>query len=105
MRIYKANLGLLQGRYGEFERRMLDDLAHRCARSIRLPVGYRPLLLYLIRDGILSEPVLDRAMGHALAGDTPMAGVEQYDLTAAGTEFLAFYASARSLGGLDGDGD
>ena len=98
MRIYKANLGILTARYSDFERRILDELAQHPGNSaVRLPVGYRPLLSYLIRDGLLTEPHLDTTIGHAFSGNIPMMGVEQYELTTSGRELLASYASARSL--------
>lgn len=97
MRIYKANLGLLNGRYGDFERRVLDDMVLRRELEIRLPAGYRPLLGYLIRDGLLSEPQLDSRFGSMLIGDMPAAGVEVYRLTSDGLKFAEDYANARSL--------
>ena len=97
MRIFKSNLGMLSGRYSDFERRMLDQMAQTRTSSVRLPVGYRPLLFYLIRDGLLSEPRLLANMGNIMSGGIPMVGVDQYDLTDPGREFLASYATARSL--------
>lgn len=98
MRIYKSNLAILTARYSDFERRILDELAQKPGESaIRLPVGYRSLLLYLIRDGLVTEPKVDTSIGHAYSGNIPMMGIEQYELTTSGREFLASYASARSL--------
>ena len=101
MTIYKANLGLLNGRYSDFERRMLEDLVQSGANSLRLPVGHRLFLSYLIKDGLLKEPILDRNAAHALFGDVPMLGFEEYEVTPTGRDFLQSYASATSL--ADGD--
>ena len=104
MRIYKANLALLTSRYSDFERRILDELAQKPGEAaVRLPAGYRSLLAYLIRDGLLTEPEVDKSVGHAYSADILMMGIEQYELTAAGREFLASYASARSLSPDDED--
>ncbi len=104
MRIYKANLALLTSRYSDFERRILDELAQKPGETaVRLPAGYRSLLAYLIRDGLLTEPEVDKSIGHAYSANILMMGIEQYELTAAGREFLASYASARSLSPDDED--
>jgi hypothetical protein len=105
MRIYKSNLAILTARYSDFERRILDHLAQKPGESaIRLPVGYRALLWYLIRDGLVTEPKVDTSIGHVYSGNIPMMGIEQYELTTSGREFLASYASARSLSPDEDDG-
>ncbi|MFY4728938.1 HNH endonuclease, partial [Nitrospira sp. BLG_2] len=98
MRIYKANLALVNGRYSDFERRILDVFVQAPhTASLTLPVGYEPLLHYLIRDGLLAEPVLDSRQGVVLGGSTPIAGFHVYQLTPAGQEFVHGYMQARSL--------
>lgn len=57
MKGYKANLGLVSGRYGETERRVLDYFARGpYATGIRLPPEWGILLMYLLTDGILAKP-------------------------------------------------
>lgn len=97
MRIYKANLGLLNSRYGDFERRVLDHFVLSQTQQVSLSAGYRPLLSYLIRDGILGEPVLDERVGRVTSGSHVLAGTEIYKLTEFGAQFLSEYQSAREL--------
>src|ERR1700761_5508529 len=56
MRGYKANLGIISGRYGEVERRILDMLADNPG-TVRfdLPGGWGLLVMYLIKDGLLAR--------------------------------------------------
>jgi hypothetical protein len=61
MRIYKANLGLVSGRYGEVERRLLEALAlEPTVTRIRLPGGLGFQLMYLLRDGLIARAVVTR---------------------------------------------
>jgi len=104
MQMYKHNLGVLAGRYSQFERRVLDQLALSGQTEIRLPAGYTPLLHYLIRDGLLGRPRIDTSVGHATTNNGELImGFEFYSLTQQGREFLASYAAARSLDGPAGD--
>ncbi len=53
---YKANLSILNGRYGDLERRVLRYFAAcRDRESIYLPQGFDILLMYLFADGFLVE--------------------------------------------------
>jgi hypothetical protein len=53
---YKANLSVLNGRYGDLERRVLLYFAERPDRnSIYLAKGFDILLMYLFADGFLVE--------------------------------------------------
>jgi hypothetical protein len=53
---YKANLSVLNGRYGDLERRVLRYFAaHRDRDWIYLPRGFDLLLMYLFDDGFLIE--------------------------------------------------
>ncbi|MGI5165628.1 HNH endonuclease signature motif containing protein [Spirillospora sp. CA-253888] len=62
LRQYKANLGLLNARYGDFERRVIELFASNPgARVIKLTGGSdinRIQLMHLLRDGMLSRPHL-----------------------------------------------
>jgi hypothetical protein len=54
LRQFKANLALLNHRYGEFERRILDYFASDPELNIlMLPGGMEPLVHYLVSDGYL----------------------------------------------------
>jgi len=98
MQIYKYNLGLLNGRYSDFERRVLDQLVLTRKEAVRLPAGYGPLLDYLVRDGILGIPTMDTRSGGAVTGDGELLmGFEVYRLTEHGRTVVANYAAARSI--------
>ena len=97
MLIYKVNLGLVNSRYSDFERRVLHLLIDSAATEISLPAGYEPLLYYLIRDGMLSPPVPDRSVGGMFSGDQVLAGRAIYRLTELGQQFLVDYRSAQEL--------
>jgi len=56
LRQYKANLALLNHRYGEFERRVLDHFARSPKPNIiSVPGGMELLVHYLVADGYLAE--------------------------------------------------
>ena len=56
LRQYKANLALLNYRYGEFERRVLDHFARNPKPNIiSVPGGMELLVHYLVTDGYLAE--------------------------------------------------
>lgn len=53
---YKANLSVLNGRYSDLERRVLEWFAeHPNDNRIQMPIGFDILLSYLIKDRLLSE--------------------------------------------------
>jgi hypothetical protein len=54
MLLYKANLSILNSRYGDFEKRILNIFAEQPDRNeIELPFGFEILAMYLIQDGII----------------------------------------------------
>lgn len=56
MNAYKANLRVLNGRYGDLERRVLNHfLKHPDQETITVDRSHRVLLDYLIEDGLLEE--------------------------------------------------
>ncbi|MEU8335548.1 HNH endonuclease signature motif containing protein [Micromonospora tulbaghiae] len=91
---YKANLGLLNSRYGDLERRVLTVFAeHPEAGSIDLPGGLSVLLSYLLQDGLLVRAPRP-------GGGISIMGIEQvvrYALTDRGREFVAKWRGAEPL--------
>ncbi|MBA8812682.1 hypothetical protein [Frigoribacterium faeni] len=78
---YKANLALLHGRYGEFERRLLEQFAQTNSSSVQLNTGRELDLYYLLRDGHLTA----RAdSGGMFIGGMPVAQLVTYSLTSSG---------------------
>jgi hypothetical protein len=53
LRQFKANLALLNSRYGEFERRVLDYLKDSKSNIVLVPGGMEILVHYLVSDGYL----------------------------------------------------
>jgi hypothetical protein len=91
MLTYKANLGLLNSRYGEFERRVLQQFSEQPqAKIIRLPGSAAILVLYLLKDGFL----LKTNEGPHINGSPSW---EEYTLTAEGRQFVDNWKEARSL--------
>jgi len=94
MKGYKANLGLIYGRYGDMELRVLSLLAEEPRRvQFSLPgAGWDVHLMYLIKDGLI-EPVF-RNTGVVLVGRM-LADV--YDVTPAGQEFVRRWVEAQPV--------
>ena len=56
VRAYKANLGILSGRYGDLERRVLDHFVRGdVGDTIVIDKSHEILLSYLLEDGLLKE--------------------------------------------------
>ena len=56
MQIYKANLALLNSRYGTYERRILEDFVkHPEHKVVNINSGVLILANYLIEDGVLTQ--------------------------------------------------
>jgi hypothetical protein len=94
MRLYKANLSVLNSRYSDYERRVLEFFAARPgANAISLP-GADFSLLYLLQDGLLvdigARGVSMRAGGVELAPKT-------YELTEKGRDFVNLWLGGNDL--------
>jgi len=91
MLTYKANLGLLNSRYGEFERRVLQQFSENPQKNkIRLPGLSAILVLYLLKDSFLSKI----NEGPHINGSPSW---EEYMLTTEGRQFVDNWREARSL--------
>ena len=93
MKGYKANLGLVSGRYGEVERRLLDALALHPLARIRLPGGLAFQLMYLLKDGLLARVPTQGA--NIVMDGMPM--TEEYVVTPAGQEFIERWVKAQPV--------
>lgn len=94
LRQYKANLVLLNSRYSDLERRVLEYFAdRRDQKDIWLPGGLNLLLMYLIEDGFLNDTGENNG---AILGGIPIA--ERYELTTKGRAFVRNWVSAKKLG-------
>lgn len=57
MKIYKANLGVLNNRYGGFERRLLQHFCTTNEKRQFLSVGFEPSVYYFLKDGIITRSI------------------------------------------------
>jgi hypothetical protein len=89
MKGYKANLGVISGRYGELERRILDQLAITRATRIRLPGGWDIPLWYLLRDGLLAK--VSGGGGVFING---LSATDDYIVTPVGQDFIRRWVDA-----------
>jgi len=90
LRQYKVSLGIIHGRYGEVERRILESLAENPhVEEFTLPRGLDVLVMYLIKDGLLEKFMPTNA---AIFGSPSWA--TGYRVTPAGREFVDRWAAA-----------
>lgn len=95
MRQYKANLSVLNGRYGEMEQRILRAFADDPkAGIIMLPEGLGILLQYLIQDELLIQ-VPDPSGMRVVSQGIPAA--EHFAITDKGREFIDRWLGAEDL--------
>jgi hypothetical protein len=93
MKHYKANLTILNSRYGDLERRVLFLFAKaETATSIWLPGGLDILLMHIVQDGLLRDTGQDS--GVIMAG---IPSAKLYAITQSGREFIAKWMNASSL--------
>jgi hypothetical protein len=95
MRQYKANLSVLNGRYGDLERRVLRFFAkHPDANEIELPDGLDILLMYLLEDGLL---VAGKGIGAKKIAGVRVAAYRLYHPTDKGRQFIEKWLGAETL--------
>ena len=93
MLIYKSNLGLLNNRYGEFERRVLQLFCDQSQENtIRLPGLSEINILYLLKDELLVKTGKNSGV---FTGGVPT--WEEYSLTDKGRQLVDNWKQARSL--------
>ena len=93
MLIYKHNLAVLNGRYGDVEQRILTLFAeHPEADAINLPGGLDILVMNLIHDELLVDT--GSTSGVIIAG---VPSAKTYQITRQGREFVNKWVSAREI--------
>jgi hypothetical protein len=109
LRQYKANLAILNSRYSEAERRLIEyhieqlrlregHLGDGAVRPlVPVTIGMEPQIWYLVRDGYL-EKVKPGMLSLGISG-LPI--VEFYQFTAAGEEFIERWAAAQPIDLVD----
>ena len=95
---YKANLTILNSRYGDLERRVLEAFAaNPMHNTIALPGSLHILLSYLLQDGLLVQGRVTSGISvSAGAGSVEMTPVN-YVLTEKGREFVDRWVAAQEL--------
>jgi hypothetical protein len=90
---YKANLSVLNSRYGDLERRVLHLFASDPpGSSIQLGLDSNFHMMYLIEDGLFIEV---HQIGGMFIGGEPIA--REFLITSAGIEFVKNWLSAQPL--------
>jgi hypothetical protein len=104
LRQFKANLGLLNHRYGDLERRLLEDFAHNSDSSIRILPGSMDLLVRnLVRDGYVKKEEIEGGRRRVYGKDEHEGIVivvpdfAVYSLTDTGRVFVKNWTSAQPL--------
>jgi hypothetical protein len=93
---YKANLGLVTGRYGDMERRILSLCAQHGLRQVQVERAMDFEFMYLLQDGLLQK--LPRQGGVvAIAG--VIQGPETYALTSMGMDLVRRWSEGRPIEG------
>ncbi len=94
VRMYKANLSLISTRYGDLERRVLNDFVDNPkARTAMLPRELSILMSYLVHDGIVERKYPPDAVA-GIEGNWPM---RHYWLTEAGLAFVQRLRDGRAI--------
>jgi hypothetical protein len=90
---YKANLSIVNGRYGETEQRFLKLFADQPGTElVWLPGGLDVLVMNLLQDGFLEFTTINS--GVILSG---IPSYVAYRLTASGREFVNRWVAAKAL--------
>jgi hypothetical protein len=94
VRMYKHNLGILNNRYGEFERRLFEVLAKSGERVFVMGPGGDLLVANAVKDGFFEDKHV-QGMSWDLKGDNGFAKsfpmTFTYWVTEAGLEFIKRY--------------
>jgi hypothetical protein len=86
IRMYNRNLGILNSRYSDFERRVFNQIAETDRRSFIVEAGFEVLLLHAVKDGLLKRVELSPV---AIQRGEPTH--HKYELTDAGLNFVSRY--------------
>lgn len=100
VKMYKQNLGILNHRYGEFERRTFASLAESGERTFMVGAGGDLMLANAIKDGFFVDTQINvMSMGVPLTDGTTktFATASIYNVTDAGVEFIRRYAAGDDI--------
>jgi hypothetical protein len=86
IRTYKRNLGILNSRYSDFERRLFDQIAETGRTSFVVEAGLEIPLLRAVNDGLLKRVEPSPASTHY-----------QYEVADAGLDFVGRYVRGEDI--------
>jgi hypothetical protein len=92
IRMYKRNLGILNSRYSDFERRVFDQIAETDQRSFPVEAGFEILLVHAVKDGLLKRVDLSPV---AIQRGEPTH--HEYEVTDAGLSFVSRYVQGEDI--------
>jgi hypothetical protein len=92
IRMYKRNLGILNSRYSDFERRVFDQIAETDRRSFIVEAGLEIPLLHAVNDGLLKRVELSPV---AIQRGEPTH--YKYEVADAGLNFISRYIHGEDI--------
>ena len=92
MSMYKHNLGILNSRYSDFERRLFDQIAETDQRSFTVEAGLEILLVHAVNDGLLKRVELV-----PVAGQLGEPTQHKYEVTDQGLDFIHRYVCGEDI--------
>lgn len=92
IRMYKRNLGILNSRYSDFERRAFDQIAETDQRSFPVEAGFEILLLHAVKDGLLKRVELSPVASQG--GESTR---HEYEVTDDGLSFVSRYIQGEDI--------
>jgi hypothetical protein len=92
IRMYKRNLGILNSRYSDFERRVFDQIAETDRRSFIVEAGLEIPLLHAVNDGLLKRVELSPV---AIGPGEPTH--YKYEVADAGLDFVSRYIQGEDI--------
>jgi hypothetical protein len=100
IKMYKHNLGILNNRYGEFERRLFEILARTGERVFVVGAGGDILLANAVKDGFFEDKHvqgigLDITGSNGFKKNFPMSFT--YWVTDAGVDFIKRFAAGKGI--------
>jgi hypothetical protein len=92
IRRYKRNLGILNSRYSDFERRVFDQIAETDRRSFIVEAGLEIPLLHAVNDGLLK-----RVEPSPIAIQRGEPTHYKYEVADAGLDFVSRYIRGEDI--------
>jgi HNH endonuclease len=100
----KANLSVINHRYGDYERRILERFAlEPGATAVEIPIGFEVLMMYLVRDGLVRPTVTTPLIRMTDGAGRPFnVGNQLYELLPQGRAFVTQWVNAVALDPAEG---